>query len=78
VKSIIVHKANHQDKHEDKIRVVSTKRGGFSSFPPFFRISGAGVAGSPGSITSAIFIPLLITIPPPPAPGKFTIRSHVE
>ena len=35
-------------------------RGVFSSFSPFFKSPGAGVTGSPGSIISAIFIPLLI------------------
>jgi len=35
-------------------------RGIFSSFPPFFRSLGAGVAGTlPVRIISAIFIPLL-------------------
>ncbi len=38
----------------------------FSSFSPFFKSPGAGV---PGSITSAIFIPLLTAMPAPPAPG---------
>jgi len=50
----------------------------FSSFPSFFRSPGARVTGSPGSITSALFIPLLTATPAPPAPGKLTIRSHVE
>ena len=40
----------------DKIRVGATKRGDFSFFP-FFKGPGAGVTGSPRSITSAIFIP---------------------
>jgi len=43
-------------------------RGIFSSFPPLFKSPGAGVTGSPGSITSAIFIPLLTAMPAPPAP----------
>jgi len=53
-------------------RVSSTPlnmRGIFSSFPPLLKSPGAGVTDSPGSITSAIFIPLLIAIPAPPAPG---------
>ena len=41
----------------------------FSSFTPFFKSPGAGVTGSPGSITSAIFMPLLTELPAPPAPG---------
>jgi len=32
-------------------------RGIFSFFPPFFKGPGAGVADSPGSITSATVIP---------------------
>ena len=50
-------------------------RGISSSFSPFFKSPGAGVTGS---IISAIFIPLLIAMPAPPAPGKLTIGSHVE
>ena len=64
-------------------------RGIFSSFPPFFKSPGAGVTRAGVStlrnltsfplstIISAIFIPLLIVIPAPPAPGKLT-RSDVE
>jgi hypothetical protein len=51
-------------------RVSSTPldmRGTFSSFPHFFKGPGAGVTDSPGSITSAIFIPLLTAMPVPPA-----------
>jgi len=48
---------------------VATKRGNFSSFPPFFKGLGAGVAGTLlVRITSAIFIPLLTAMPAPPAP----------
>lgn len=38
-------------------------RGIFSSFSLFLKNPGAGVTGSPGSITSAIFIPLLTAMP---------------
>ena len=51
-------------------------RGIFSSFLPFFKGPGAGVAGSPSSTTSAIFMPLLTVMPALPAPGRPTIRSH--
>ena len=46
-----------------------------SSFSPLFKSPGAGVTDSPGSIASAIFIPLLIVIPVPPAPGEIIIRK---
>ena len=54
----------------DKIRVGATKRGDFSSFPPFFKDAGAGVPDSPGSITSAIFIRLLIVMPAATSTGE--------
>ena len=42
-----------------------------SSFSPFFKSLGAGVAGTLAvRIISAIFIPLLTAMPAPPAPGK--------
>ena len=57
-------------------------RGIFSSFPSFSKSRGAGVTGIPpvrlSTITSALFIPLLTATPALPAPGKLTIRSHVE
>lgn len=51
----------------------------FSFFSPFVKSPGAGVAGTlPVRIISAIFTPLLTAMPAPPAPGKLTIRNHVQ